>query len=521
MKQFRLFAIAALALVSTSCVEDWLKEKSPMTTEVSDFFTSSETAVQVTNAAYAPLAWEYQGTYFSEFFFGDILSDDALKGGQNVTDGSDAYQLDNFKILDNNAIVLQYYRAQYQGVARANLALEQIEAMGTSEDDLTPELKNRLLAEAHFLRAYYYFRLVRLYGGVPIVTTPIYSSNDWIQPRATAEKVYELILSDLKVADQYLPLKSEYASEDLGRATKGAAQAMLLKVSLYNHDYPAAKSYGEAFLAAQASEYELCSDYADNFTLAGENGVESVFEVQYMEEGTSDYGEGNGFSRGTFTTILTRSRSSKFANPGWGFNRPTKSLYDEFEAGDPRRDATILVPKESENPEESEITNPEEEIYLGNSMVGIKRTIFDPVTRHYSALAHDARSAINKIEIRLADVYLMYAEACIEQGDLATAASYIERVRDRVGLDAVDGSSKESLTAALRHERRCELAMEGHRWFDLCRWGIADQVMNAYKASENEEVRAEMGDFVKGKHELMPIPYEEVRMGKLEQNPGY
>lgn len=515
MKQLRLFAIAALALVSTSCVEDWLREKSPMTTEVSDFFTSSQTAVQVTNAAYAPLGWEYQGTFYSEFFFGDILSDDALKGGQNVTDGSDAYQLDNFKILDNNAIVLQYYRAQYQGISRANLALEQIEMMETSEDDLTPELKNRLLAEAHFLRAYYYFRLVRLYGGVPVVTTPVYSSNQWIQPRASVEEVYELILSDLKFAEQHLPLKSGYASEDLGRATKGAAQAMLLKVSLYTHDFAAAKTYGEAFINDQASEYELCSDYADNFTLAGENGVESVFEVQYMEEGTSDYGEGNGFSRGTFTTILTRSRSSAFANPGWGFNRPTKSLYDEFEAGDPRRDATILVP------EESEINNSAEEIYLGNSMVGIKRTLFDPATRTYSALAHDARAAINKIEIRLADVYLMYAEACIEQGDLATAASYIDRVRDRVGLGTVDGSSKESLIAALRHERRCELAMEGHRWFDICRWGIADQVMNAYKASENEEVRAEMGDFVKGKHELMPIPYEEVRMGKLEQNPGY
>lgn len=515
MKQLRLFAIAALALVSTSCVEDWLREKSPMTTEVSDFFTSSQTAVQVTNAAYAPLGWEYQGTYYSEFFFGDILSDDALKGGQNVTDGSDAYQLDNFKILDNNAIVLQYYRAQYQGISRANLALEQIEMMETSEDDLTPELKNRLLAEAHFLRAYYYFRLVRLYGGVPVVTTPVYSSNQWIQPRASAAEVYELILSDLKFAEQYLPLKSEYASEDLGRATKGAAQAMLLKVSLYTHDFAAAKTYGEAFINDQASEYDLCFDYADNFTLAGENGVESVFEVQYMEEGTSDYGEGNGFSRGTFTTILTRSRSSAFANPGWGFNRPSKSLYDEFEAGDPRRDATILVP------EESEIVTPSEEIYLGNSMIGIKRTIFDPATRTYSALAHDARAAANKIEIRLADVYLMYAEACIEQGDLATAASFIERVRDRVGLNPVEANTKETLTAALRHERRCELAMEGHRWFDICRWGIADQVMNAYKASENEEVRTEMGDFVKGKHELMPIPYEEVRMGKLEQNPGY
>ncbi len=514
MKKFIVCCLAA-TLCLTSCVEDWLKEKSPMTTEVSDFFTSSQTAVQVTTAAYTPLMWEYQDTYFSEFFFGDILSDDALKGGQNVTDGSDAYQLDNFKILDNNAIVLQYWRAQYQGIARANLAIEQVSQMTASEDDLTEAMKTRLLAEAHFLRAYYYFRLVRLYGGVPLVTSPVYSSSDWIQPRASEDEVYALIISDLETAAAGLPLKSGYEDADMGRATCGAAQAMLLKVSLQRHDYEAAKTYGEAFLTTQASEYSLCPDYADNFTLAGENGQESVFEIQYMEEGTSDYGEGNGFSRGTFTTILTRSRSSAFVNPGWGFDRPTQSLYDEFETGDPRRDDTILVPTDAE------ITNENEDIYLGDRMISIKRTLFDPLTRSYSALSHDSRSPINKIEIRLADVYLMYAEACIETGDLSIAKDYIERVRTRVGLGPITASTQDGYRTALRHERRCELAMEGHRWFDLVRWGIAAQTMNAYKAGENAQVQAEMADFTEGKHELMPIPYEEVRIGKLEQNPGY
>lgn len=514
MKKFILCCFAA-TLCLTSCVEDWLTEKSPMTTEVSDFFTSAQTAVQVVTAAYTPLMWEYQDTYFSEFFFGDILSDDALKGGQNVTDGSDAYQLDNFKILDNNAIVLQYWRAQYQGIARANLAIEQVSQMATSEDDLTESMKTRLLAEAHFLRAYYYFRLVRLYGGVPLVTAPVYSSADWIQPRSTADEVYELILSDLETAAAGLPLKSEYESADMGRATKGAAQAMLLKVNLQRHDYEAAKRYGEAFLTAQAGEYSLCSDYADNFTLEGENGEESVFEIQYMEEGTSDYGEGNGFSRGTFTTILTRSRSSAFVNPGWGFNRPTQSLYDEFEVADPRRDDTILVPSDAE------IVNENEDIYLGDRMINIKRTLFDPLTRSYAALSHDSRSPINKIEIRLADVYLMYAEACIETGDFSIAKDYIERVRTRVGLGAISATTQDEYRTALRHERRCELAMEGQRWFDLVRWGVAAQTMNAYKAGENSLVQAEMADFTEGKHELMPIPYEEVRIGKLEQNPGY
>ena len=153
---------------------DWLREDGPMTNRVEDFFTSAQTAVQVVNAAYVPLMWEYQSTYYSEFFFGDVLSDDALKGGQNISDMADAYDLENFKAISNNTMVLDYYRAQYQGIARANLALEQVPAMELDET-LTKDLRDRLIGEASFVRAYYYFRLVRLYGGVPIVTSPIYN----------------------------------------------------------------------------------------------------------------------------------------------------------------------------------------------------------------------------------------------------------------------------------------------------------------------------------------------------------
>ena len=188
MKINKYITISLLPLLM-SC-NDWLREDGPMTNRVEDFFTSAETAIQVTNAAYVPLMWEYQGTYYSEFFFGDILSDDALKGGQNISDMADVYDLENFKAITNNAMVLDYYRAQYQGIARANLALEQIPAMDIDET-LTQELKNRLIGEASYVRAYYYFRLVRLWGGVPVVTEPIYSSGNWKQPRATVDQVYE------------------------------------------------------------------------------------------------------------------------------------------------------------------------------------------------------------------------------------------------------------------------------------------------------------------------------------------
>lgn len=533
MKKYLATLCSALALVSCN---SWLGEDGPMVNHLGDYFTSAETATQVATGVYTPLMWEYNGTYFSEWYVGDIASDDALKGGQNVADGTDAYDIDNFKVISNNEIILQYYRAQYQGIGRANLAIEQIGAMAVDES-LDQALKDRLVAEARFLRAFYYFRLVRMYGGVPLVLEPVYSSADWIKPRATVEAVYAAILDDLAYAEDYLPLKGAYPAEDLGRATKGAAQAMLLKANLYEAGYyersgntAAAKSCyevaveaGKRFLFDEAAEYSLCADYADNFDLSKENGLESVFEIQYMEDGMSDYGEGNGFSRGTFTMVLMRSRSTAFGKAGWGFNHPTQNLFDEYETGDPRRDATILTPTDAE------IENEAEEVYLGSRYLSLKRTSMG-AGRKYTALDHDSRGAMNNVQIRLADVYLMYAEAVLATGDTETAKEYLERVRARARgtadiLPAFPyggyADNADDLLKALRHERRVELAMEGHRWFDLCRWGIAKEVMDAYQAGETAEARAEMAPFQAGKHELMPIPQKEVLLGGFEQNPGY
>lgn len=551
MKTNKLILLALLPL--TAC-NTWLREDGPMTNRVEDFYTAAQTAVQTVNAAYTPLMWEYQGTYYSEFFFGDILSDDALKGGQNKSDMSDAFDAENFRAIANNGMILQYYRTQYQGIARCNLALEQVAKM--SEDILDSDLRKRLLGEAYYLRAFYYFRLVRLFGRVPLVTEPIYSAGNWKQPRVGVDEIYSQILDDLDEAEKALPLKSAYAAEDMGRATKGAAQAMLLKVNLYYGDYcrreskgdadaayKAAADWGKKFVEEQDAEYSLCPDYNDNFTLDGENGLESVFEVQYMTEGTSDYGEGNGFSRGTFVTILTRSRSTAFAEKnkaqaGWGFNRPTQNLCDEFEAGDPRFKSTVFTPTDEE------ITTPADEIYLGNRHLCAKRTLMNEDHTEYIVIAnyHPSRSPINRIEIRLADVYLMYAEASLRANDEATAKIYLEKVRSRArGTEAILPEfpnysvpdytnayamhaltdSAEDLELAIRHERRVELAMESHRWYDLCRWGIAKEVMDAYKLTETAEAQAEMHEFVKGKHELLPIPDEECKLGEIEQNPNY
>ena len=539
-KQVAKLLSLPMLLALASC-NGWINEPQPGVTELEDFFTSGEAAKQVVNAVYVPLAWEYNSTYCNEWFIGDIVSDDALKGGQNTTDMADAYDMENWKTIPNNGLLLDFYRAQYQGVGRANLAIAQITPMEL-DSTLTQRTKTRLLAEAHFLRAYYYFRLVRVFGGVPKVDFVVDSDSKWQQERASARDIYDFILSDLATAQAGLWKKSEYPATELGRATKGAAQAMLMKVNLYmagagnlagtaanaTEYYRAAKAWGDSIISSQ--EYSLCPDYADNFTLAGENGPESVFEIQYIEFQNSDYGEGFGFTNGTFTIVQTRSRSSKAG--GWGFNKPTQNLYDEYEPGDTRRDVTIL------NPPDSMIENPSQEIYLGSPYLSRKYALYNEdlegdYTLNMYKLDHDTRGPLNNKQIRYADVLLMYAEACLGLGDEGTATTYLNQVRQRPSVNlptypgyaiTINGKTIDAptLEQAIRHERRMELAMEGHRWFDLCRWGVAKETMDAYKATESAEAQSHMAEFIKGKHELFPIPMEEIDLNPvMDQNPGY
>ena len=514
---FKAAFVLSMALSLVSC-QDWLTAPSPAVTKLSDFFTSGSTAIQSVNGAYVPLMWEFNSTYFPEWFIGDVVSDDALKGGQSKGDMSIVYDMENFKTSTNNGYLLDFYRAQYLGIGRCNLVLDQVPGMKT-DALLTASLKNRLIGEAKYLRAMYYFRLVRIFGGVPKVDFVVSSSKQWVQPRATADSIYSFIISDLKSANALLWKKSKYTSGDLGRATKGAAQAMLLKTYLYTKQFDMAKSWGDSII--NSGEYSLVPNYADNFTLAGENGKESVFEIQYMAEGTSDYGNGDGFTRGTFTTILTRSRAPKVG--GWGFNKPTQNLYNEYETKDPRRDATII------NPTDAEIANPAEEIYLGCRYLNKKYALMNPDST-YIGMSHPTRGPINNKVIRYADVLLMYAEACCETNNLVAAKTALETVRSRArGTAAIlpafpygtYADNQTDLRKAIRHERRVELAMEGHRWFDLVRWGIAKETMDAYKATETTAAKNEMAEFVKGKHELFPIPAAEIDLNPMAQNPGY
>ena len=541
LKKIALFLVPC-SLLLTGC-EDYLTAPNPATDKAEDFFASGQACINNVNSDYVPLQWEYATTYCSEWFIGDIVSDDALKGGQNLNDMSNSYDMENWKTISNNDMLNDIYRANFLGIGRCNLSLRYI-ANVAPDSVMTESVKNRLLGEAHFLRAMYYFRLLRIFGGVPLTWDVIDGTDGWKLERASVDEVYKAIIADLEAANATLWVRSQYPAEDLGRATKGAAQAMLLKTYLYMAGdywnkqvsmssadcYKLAKAWGDSIIAS--GEYSLETNYANLFSLAGENGPESVFEVQYMEEETSDYGAdagGFGATRGTFSVILTRSRSSLLGG-GWGFNKPTQNLYDEYEPGDARRDATIL------NPHDTLIENPNEEIYLGCRYVSRKRSLYlNDSGTSYEKLGHATRGEINNTIIRYADVLLMHAEACIGAGQ-GDAQADLNQVRTARGMASYPGYSftvngttidAPTLLQAVRHERRVELAMEGHRWFDIVRWNGLDgqgvkKHMDAYKATETKKAQDQMAAFVEGKHEIFPIPSKQRELNPaLTQNPQY
>ncbi|HEX7049209.1 MAG TPA: RagB/SusD family nutrient uptake outer membrane protein [Longimicrobiales bacterium] len=581
--------------------------KAELTT--ADFFETADQAVQATNATYNMLrAWGVH--VFAWIGMTDIVSDDATKGS-TPADASFLLDLDNLTFDPGNIAFNDTWTAYYQGIYRANVAIANIPNVEMDE-----ALKARLIGENKFLRAYYYFFLVRAFGGVPLITKPL-PAEEFEQTRASADEVYALIEQDLLDAIAVLPQRSEYASEDLGRATKGAAQALLARVYLFRGDFQGA--YDQATAVINSTEYGLSADFGTIFTEQGENGPGSVFEVQTvaLEEGGggSQYAQVQGV-RGT-------------PNIGWGFNTPSPDLEASFEPGDPRLQATILYPWELLPDGSNQV------VYLNPSMQNNRynqKAFTSPNTPGGSG-----NSGVDIRRIRYADVLLIAAEAAYRLGNEGDARMYLNRVRERargdrtmtlgftpdlldtriavdvLGLDpstsrafvrfvgpetdayeaglrsfassrddeitpipirvesldiieAVDGTpvttpeelfdvieSKtpgagvvldvlrvshpeggapttqslsvtvpaqrllpdvtaggEALLEAIWRERRHELAMEQHRWFDLVRQGRAAEVMSALGKT-----------FVTGKHELYPIPAGEVAVAGLQQNPGY
>lgn len=548
MKPNIYLLVAFAAMVMFSSCNDFLTPEPLATNKLSTYFVNDSSATAVVNAAYVPLQWQLGGTYANEWFIGDVVSDDALKGGASISDMQDVFLMENFQTTANSTYLETFYNINYQGIFRSNFALENIDAM-PAKVWTNINTKSRLIGEAKFLRALYHFRLMRIFGGI-IKGDHTFTQNDVLKARAPKAEIDSFIRSDLNAAIQLLPLKSQYTPSSLGRATKGAAQALLMRVILFgikdsptpDKDYDRVISLGDSII--NSGEYSLYPNYSDIFkvgyyadgggilhpTYVNENGKESVFEIQYMAESTSDYG-GLGLTRGNFDPIMTRTRAG---NNGWGFDRPTNDLYREFEPGDPRRDEAILPFDTGDIYGGTDYNNG----YHNRKSALVYQRISNGVPRYYYlSLEHPTRSPGNTLMIRYADVLLMYAEAACERNRLSDAVDKLNQVRLRAKNSSTNpadptilppfpyGSyslNQTDLRNAIRHERRVEFAMEGQRWFDLVRWGIADQVMNKYKATYSSAEGKDMSSFIKGKNELFPIPEQELNNDPLlKQNPGY
>ena len=488
-----LLTSLVLLLAVAGCQKDFL-DRRPLGQLTSDtFFENADQAVLATNAVYQQFR-EFDCIALPWIGLTDIISDDADKGS-TPTDAQYLVEVDNLTFDGTNTAMSAAWKGHFVGIARANLAIQRIPDVPMDET-----LKNRLIGECKFLRAYNYFLLVQWFGDLPIVTAPLSGDEYYSQTRRPKTEVYAQIERDLTDAIAVLPEKSQYGANDLGRATKGAAKGILAKLYMIEKNYPQAEQYCLEII--NSGEYDLLPKYSDNFLRVGENGRESIFEINAAALPTQ-----NAAGPGASPYNMVQGVRG-IPNLGWGFNRPSDNLVASYENGDPRREATV--------------------IYVGEVLPdGITQVKDNPeiINERYNQKAwvptHPGLQDNGPGNIRIlrySDILLLAAEALNENGKSSEALVYLNKVRKRargtssVLLPDVTITDQAMLREKIYRERRSELAMEQQRWFDLLRWGRAASVMTAVGKN-----------FITGRNELLPIPQTEVDLtaGKIPQNPGY
>ncbi len=476
--------------VFTSCSDDFVETTPPYSIDSENYFNSKGDYDQALVAAYDVL----QSTYVN-VLLGEIASDNTLAGGESPTDVVGFQQVDDMIHTPVNSNLYDIWNWMFAGVQRTNYILE-------FKDKTDFEGKAQLLAETRFLRAYYQFELVKWFGGIPMKGDARFKLGDETKiPRSSVAEVYASIESDLIFAVENL---SPIASQK-GRITKGAAQALLGKAYLYQNKFSQAATTLEGLI--NSSPYSLVTDYNMLFEMEGENGTESIFEVQYTDVEGAGFGclqcsEGNvavGFSG-------IRGYEGPLFSSGFSFNIPTQESADAFEVGDKRKDVAIL------DIEAWAAANAGVKFAKGNEDTGFFNRKYLPRKRSATSAGDlNLTNPNNYRAIRYADVLLMAAEAYNRGGiDDGKARGYLNQVRRRASGDTNHdiSASGPALTDFILEERRLELFGEGHRFFDLVRTGKAVGKIPGFQANKNE---------------LFPIPIEEIQFanGNWEQNPGY
>jgi len=460
------------------------------------FYKTSSDAVAGVNSIYEAVKWTY---WLGFWYISDIATDDIIAGPRF---GSDGHRMSNYIFNSGEGAIQDAWGGSYWWINRANTVLDRVPSIS-----MDPALRTRLLGEAHFLRALAYFNLVRWYGDVPLLEHEVKSLTGLKVSRTPAAQLYALIVQDLQDAIAALP--ASYTGGDVGRATKGAAKALLAKVYLTRQDWTNA-----ARLAGQVMDsggYALLPNYKDIFKIATEiTNKESIFEVNY--DGTLDPGAGS------VHTLF--SISSGFpGGDAYGLMTVTPSLANLFAATDKRgKNATFIDTGYVDALGDTVRWNDPPVNYGPTFLKYLDETDFQNMhTRAWQ------KQANNWIVLRYADVLLMYAEAVNEGGTATsgTAEAALNLVRTRAGILTVSGLPQAAFRDSVRLDRRREFVFEGQRWFDLSRWGIVDAAIRAKTTEVHAIATLETG--VHGApSNLLPIPRSELDINpNLTQNPGW
>jgi hypothetical protein len=497
IKNLAVLIITVLMLFS--CSEDFITTPPTGQNAIENYYKDEAEAFTGLVAVY-DLMRKNSGGFENMITMFNAASDDQMANGGNSSDGAGIQSFSNYTI-NSNTIPRSFFKDYYRGISRANLLLARLPSVPMDD-----AVKLRFASETKVLRAYYYFNLVRMFKNVPLILDPIGADAYYSTPQATPESVYAQIELDLTEAIPNLPITINVAT-DGGRLTQGSAKAILGKVYLYEgKNSEAAAQFADVNGPTPGGTsqygYKLLSNFNDLWNFSNRFNTESVLEVAHSAQGSSWGTWGGNQDEGNSVNQMVGPRTYQKLSPtapdlagGWSFNQFTQDFYD-FMQGDPRFSATVLDLKALR-------TNGQAQYIDGYLDTGYYLNKFMPKQSDIYSGPGDAvlNFTQNTYAIRVADTYLMEAEALGGTGTRAQAL--LDAVRARVGLPSVAVS-----LGTIKDERRRELAGEGHRWFDLVRWGDAPTKL------------ASRG-FVAGKNEILPIPAFDLQGTQLNQNPGY
>lgn len=472
--------LVPLAIAANGCQESFIELSDPTRINSADYITNAEGLKGAVTASYATLRPVYNGEPNGIQLFGDVVSDNST----TQIGGPGNHVIDRFIFDPSHASFGAFWNASYKAIAECNMVLNR--AAGVEMD---ATLKSRYTGEVKFIRALTYFNLVRIFGDVPLVTKELDNYKEsYDYGRAPVAEVYDQIRKDLTDAVAALP--DGYGSADVGRVTSGAAKSILGKVYLTQGKFAEASAVLEEVISS--GKYALEADFNNIFSTSNENSTEVIFSVRYLRGGLglgSGFG-GNMVPGNSGSAILKTGANNGSYNsemPEW------ESLYTEKD----KRKA----------------------ISVGYYAAGTPTAFYS--SKFLDQAATTPTDAENDwIVVRYADVLLMRAEALNELNKTAEAESLVNMVRQRAGLANLTGLTQENFRLAIEQERRLELSMEGHRWFDLVRTGRALAVMNAHFAANAVFYGTTYS--LKSHQLLFPVPLAQIQTNpKLTQNPGY